>query len=116
MSTRNYELTYIVKPTVDATNMLALTEKIKDIIAADGGSIVKTDVWGLRKLGYPINKIKEGQYVHLLVAVPPQGLKRIEQRLSLLEDIMRHLMVAEEILPQPRMPAAPAEAAVAPTA
>ena len=84
-------------PGVNArANLAALAEKVKAILGEDGGSVVKSDAWGMRKLGYPINKLKEGQYVHLVVALKPQAVMRVESRLRLNEDIIRHLLVAEE--------------------
>lgn len=103
--TRNYELTYIGKPDLDTANLAALAEKVKVILAEDGGSVVKSDAWGMRKLGYPINKYKEGQYVHLVVALKPQAVMRVESRLRLNDDILRHLLVAEEVHVAPVFPA-----------
>lgn len=106
---RKYELTVIVKPDVDATNLAALQDKIKGILAADGGGIVRTEMWGMRRLGYPIKKAREGQYVHMLVELEPSTVVRIENRVKLLDDVLRHLLVvAENVRPEPAAPAAPA--------
>ena len=113
--TRNYELTYIAKPDLDAANLSALAEKVKTILAEDGGSVVRTDIWGMRKLGYPINKLKEGQYVHLIVALKPQAVIRVDSRIRLNEDIIRHLLVAEEIHDAPVAPMNASEPAPAAT-
>lgn len=108
-----YEVTLVIKPDVDATNMTALMDKVKEILTADGGAITKTDVWGTRKLGYPIRKFTQGQYVFMMCDLEPAALKRIEQRIRLNEDIIRHLVVKyEEVKPQKvRKPKAAAEAA-----
>ena len=105
---RKYELTVIVKPDVDAANMVVIQEKIKGILAADGGTIVKTDVWGMRRLGYPIRKAREGQYVHMLVELEPGVVAGVENRVKLVEDILRHLLVVAENI----RPAAATEPAV----
>jgi small subunit ribosomal protein S6 len=95
---RNYELTYILKPDIDSTTKTAAMEKISDMITADGGSVLKTTEWGLRKLGYPIRKFKEGQYIHLLCHLDPAAVKRLDGRLRLNDDVIRHLTVQEEII------------------
>lgn len=112
---RKYELTVIVKPDVDAANLAALQEKIKGILAVDGGTIARTEMWGMRRLGYPIKKAREGQYVHLLVELEPSTVVRIENRVKLLDDVLRHLLVvAENVRPEPAAAPAPApEATVA---
>ena len=107
--TRNYELTFIVKPDTDATNLAILLEKVKDTITAEGGSIVKVDQWGLRRLMYPIRKYREGQYVFELVQLEGNSVAKIETRLRLMEDIIRYLFIrADDNLPEPPAPAAEA--------
>jgi len=107
--TRNYELTFIVKPDTDATNLAILLEKVKDTITAEGGSIVKVDQWGLRRLMYPIRKFREGQYVFELVQLEGNSVAKIESRLRLMEDIIRYLFIrADDNLPEPPAPAAEA--------
>ncbi|HEY3342975.1 MAG TPA: 30S ribosomal protein S6 [Anaerolineae bacterium] len=107
--TRNYELTFIIKPDTDATNLAALLEKVKDTITAEGGSIVKVDQWGLRRLMYPIRKYREGQYVYELLKLEANSVARIEARLHLMEDVIRYLFIrADDNLPEPPAPAAEA--------
>jgi small subunit ribosomal protein S6 len=107
--TRNYELTFIVKPDTDATNLAVLLEKVKDTITAESGSIVKVDQWGLRRLMYPIRKYREGQYVYELVKLEANSVARIEARLRLMEDVIRYLFIrADDNLPEPPAPAAEA--------
>ena len=108
--TRNYELTFIVKPDTDATNLAILLEKVKDTITAEGGSIVKVDQWGLRRLMYPIRKYREGQYIFELVELEASSVAKIEARLRLMEDIIRYLFIrADDTVPATPAPAAEAE-------
>jgi len=113
--TRSYELTFIIKPDIDATNLTVVLEKVKDIITAEGGSITKIDQWGLRRLMYPIRKYREGQYVYEQVELEPLSIIRIENRLRLTEDVIRYLLiradetapVATPVVEQPAEAAAP---------
>jgi small subunit ribosomal protein S6 len=116
--TRSYELTFIVKPDVDATNLTILLEKVKDIITSEGGSIVKLDQWGLRRLMYPIRKYREGHYIFELLQLEGSSIARIENRLRLTEDIIRYLLIrADENAPVAvGEPVAEATAAVEPQA
>ena len=123
--TRNYELTFIVKPDIDATNLTAVLDRVKEYISAEGGSIVKLDQWGMRRLMYPIRKFREGQYVFALVRLEATSIIRIENRLRLTEEIIRYLLVradedAEAPVESAEAPAAasaePQPAAPAPTA
>ena len=111
---RNYELTFIGKPDLDATNLAALIEKVKGYIAADGGSVVKLDQWGMRRLMYPISKYKEGQYVFVTTQLDAAATAKVENRLKLNEDVIRYLLVrAEEHSKPAAKPAVAAATAIA---
>ncbi|MCL5994477.1 MAG: 30S ribosomal protein S6 [Chloroflexi bacterium] len=105
--TRSYELTFIVKPDVDATNLTAIIDRVKEFITAEGGTITKVDQWGLRRLMYPIRKYREGHYVFALVQLDAPSIARIESRLRLTEDVIRYLLIrADETAPAAVEPAA----------
>jgi small subunit ribosomal protein S6 len=111
---RNYELTFISRPDLDATNLAALIEKVKGYIAAESGSLMRLDQWGMRRLMYPIGKYKEGQYVFASVQLEPTATAKLENRLKLNEDVIRYLLVRAEDTKAPPKPAAvAAEAAPA---
>ena len=90
---RDYELTYIIKPDLEASALSALVERINGFVTADGGSIVKTNQWGVRHLAYPIRRYREGHYVFSVIQLEATALARIEGRLRLQEDVLRYLLV-----------------------
>ncbi|MCX7939689.1 MAG: 30S ribosomal protein S6, partial [Thermoflexales bacterium] len=49
--------------------------------------------WGLRTLAYPIRKQREGYYVFTLFSLDAAAVARFEQRLRLIEDVLRYLIV-----------------------
>ena len=59
----NYEVMFIIKSTLEEEKKEAVIETVKGIIEHDGGEIAKVDVWGMKKLAYPIQKMNEGYYV-----------------------------------------------------
>ncbi|PJF47223.1 MAG: 30S ribosomal protein S6 [Chloroflexi bacterium] len=90
---RKYELTYIVKPDLDASARAALLERVNGFVTSEGGAVVETTPWGLRQLAYPIRNYREGYYVFSVIELEAVSLARIEQRLRLMEDIIRYLLV-----------------------
>jgi small subunit ribosomal protein S6 len=111
---RNYELTFIVKPDLDAANTASLLEKVKELLTSEGGTIIRLDQWGMRRLMYPIRKYREGQYVFILAKLEAPTIIRIEARLRLNEDIIRYLFIrADDDLPPPVAVEEPAVEAVA---
>ena len=73
----------------------AAVEKVKDIIAADG-EVSKADVWGMRKLAYPIQKKNEGYYVVIEFAGSTELPKELDRRLRISDDVMRHIIINKD--------------------
>jgi small subunit ribosomal protein S6 len=91
---RDYELTYIIKPDLDPAALAGVIERVSGFVTVEGGgTIVKTNPWGLRQLAYPIRRYREGQYVFSLIQIEPTAMARIEQRLRMTEDVLRFLLV-----------------------
>lgn len=91
---RAYELVVIVHPDLDETALGEVVERIKGWVTVDGGSIDKVDMWGKRRLAYPIRKQLEGQYVFMQTSMPEKNLVGIERNLRFLEPVMRFLLIA----------------------
>ena len=50
-----YEVMFIINPVLDDAAKEAAVNSVKEIIAAEG-EVTKEDVWGMKKLAYPIKK------------------------------------------------------------
>jgi small subunit ribosomal protein S6 len=59
---RRYETIIITDPDVGEDTRKALTGKITELMAAEGGFLIKQDDWGVRKLAYEIRKKPRGFY------------------------------------------------------
>lgn len=93
---RNYELLYIVKPTLDDEAREATLNKIKDIITSANGEVGEVDVWGSRKLAYPIQKFRDGVYTLVNFKADVEFPKELDRRLKIAEDVIRHVIVAQD--------------------
>lgn len=93
---REYELIFIVHPDLETAAFDEVVEKVQGWIKEDGGEISKVDVWGKRKMAYPIRKKEEGQYVLLEIKMPPTSILNLERNLRLLEPVMRFLVTNRE--------------------
>ena len=91
----NYELMFIIDPTVEDEKKEATVETVKGIIEADG-TVGEVDVWGLRKLAYPIQKKNEGYYVVVTFQASPELPKELDRRLRISEVVMRHLIINKD--------------------
>ena len=87
----NYEVLFIIDPALDDEKKEATIEAVKEVIAADG-EVGNVDVWGMRKLAYPIQKKSEGYYVVIEFQGNPSLPKELDRRLRISDNVMRHLI------------------------
>ncbi|MBR0127037.1 MAG: 30S ribosomal protein S6 [Firmicutes bacterium] len=91
----NYEVMFIIDPTLEDEKKDAAVEAVKGIIAAEG-EVGNVDVWGMRKLAYPIQKKTEGYYVVIEFKAEPTLPKELDRRLKISDSVMRHLIVNKD--------------------
>lgn len=73
----------------------AAIEMVKEIISADG-EVGKVNVWGNRKLAYPIQKKNEGYYVVAEFKANPELPKELDRRLKISDAIIRHIIINKD--------------------
>lgn len=93
---RNYEIAYIADPDLDEAALTALDEKVKGWIEGAGGSVVKVDRWGKRRLAYTIKKRHDGHYVFVQAALPSAAITPLERNLRLAEPVLRFMITLQE--------------------
>ena len=90
---RNYEVTFIAHPELDEASLNALVEKAKGWVSAAGGQGKQVDLWGRRRLAYPIRKQREGQYVLMQTQMTATATHDVERSLRLTEQVMRFQII-----------------------
>ena len=92
----NYELMFIIDPSIDQESKDAEIEKVKGIISENNGEVGEADIWGIRKLAYPIMKNTEGFYVVLPFQADPELPKELDRRLKISDDFIRHIIINKD--------------------
>lgn len=90
---RPYELGFIIPSSVPESETQAVIGMVQEWIETRGGTVTKVNVWGRRRLAYPIDDFREGYYVFLNIDYPPQQLIELERSLHLSDRVIRHLVV-----------------------
>ena len=88
-----YELTFIVRSDVEELDLTAVIDRVKALITDNGGEVSKLDLWGTRRLAYPIKHLREGQYVFMQTKLPPNAIVQLDRALNFVEPVLRHLFV-----------------------
>jgi small subunit ribosomal protein S6 len=90
---RVYEELFIVRHDATDEEIDPVVEQLKTIITNDGGTLDKTEKWGVRKLAYRVMKQAEGQYILLQFTAKPETVKEIERRLRVADLVMKFITV-----------------------
>ena len=96
---RNYELVCILDPQAGEGQYEQLVEKYEALLEENGGQVVRTDNWGLRRLAYTSASLKnrlQGYYVLYQFSAEPTAIEGLEQTLKLDEVVLRYLVTAVE--------------------
>ena len=88
-----YEHVFLARQDLAQAQVDALAENATKIIADNGGSVVKTENWGLRGLAYRIAKNRKAHYVMLDIDAPAPALAELERQTGINEDIIRFMTI-----------------------
>ena len=86
-----YELGVIITPSLSDEERDGFLGELKELLAKEGASIVKEDVWGKRNLAYSIKHEREGFYVFWQYQGLGTVVKPLEYRLRVSDQVLRYL-------------------------
>lgn len=88
----NYEMVVILKPNTEENLKKDVLQRLYDVINGNG-KLGEVDDWGIRKLAYEIDHLKEGNYVVINFEADPSIIKELERRSQITDAIMKYLVV-----------------------
>jgi small subunit ribosomal protein S6 len=89
-----YELVAIITPQVTDDELPDAIERLlKKPVENQGGVFEDVNVWGRRRLAYPIKRHMDGNYVLTNIRLDPAKASELEQGLLISEEVIRHLLV-----------------------
>ncbi|MBP3088221.1 30S ribosomal protein S6 [Corynebacterium sp. sy017] len=88
-SVRHYEVMIILDPTQDERTVAPSLDKFLEIVRKDNGSVDKVDIWGKRRLAYPIAKKEEGIYAVLNLSCESSTVQELDRVLNLNDSVLR---------------------------
>ena len=92
---KQYELTVVVHPDLEMNVQPAL-DKVEDLIKSVGGKIIKDDNEGKKHLAYKIKDQEFGLYYAYDLELPTDAPNKIERGLTIMDEIIRHLLVTKD--------------------
>ena len=91
----NYEVLYVIDPTLGEEDTAALVAKFKDL-AESRGTVAEVDEWGKRRLAYPINDLEEGYYVLMTFTADPAFPAELDRQMRINVNVMRSVIVSKD--------------------
>ena len=87
-----YETVFILTPVLSDEQAKEAVEKFTKVLTDNGAEIVNTELWGQRKLAYPIKKKSTGYYNLVEFDGEPTLVKKLETAFRRDERVMRFLV------------------------
>jgi len=91
-----YEHIFIARQDVSQQQVEGLVEQFSTVITDNGGSIAKTEYWGLRNLAFKVKKNRKGHYALINITAPAAAVAEMERQMSINEDVIRFMTVRVE--------------------
>lgn len=93
----NYEIMFIVKPTLGEEDVKKVVENFGKILTDNGVTITESKEIGQRELAYEIKKFKSGYYyLYTVEANDDQAIKEFDRLALISSDVIRHLITKLE--------------------
>jgi small subunit ribosomal protein S6 len=86
---RHYEIMIILDSNLEEKTVQPSLDQFLKVVTDGGGKVEKTDIWGKRRLAYPIEKKPEGYYAVVDVTAEPNTVLELDRQLNLNEGILR---------------------------
>ena len=90
---REYEIMYILDGDIQEEEYRRRAGEVDSEIEKAGGTIIKTDLWGRKRLAYEIKGCSWGSYVLTRFSTgSPKTVSRLEHYCKIHEDILRWMI------------------------
>ena len=88
----NYETIFVIDASLPEEQITAISEKFQAMIAANG-KVESVDVWGKRRLAYPIDYKTEGYYVLVNFASEAEFVAELERVYNITDGLLRTIVI-----------------------
>jgi small subunit ribosomal protein S6 len=91
-----YEHVYLARQDASTQQVEELTAQLKGVVEGLGGTIAKTEYWGVKSLSYRLRKNRKAHFTLMNIEAPPPAINEIERLERLNEDVLRYLTIRVE--------------------
>src|SRR5690606_30340686 len=91
-----YEHIFIARQDVSQQQVEGLVEQFSNVIKENGGTVGKTEYWGLRNLAFKVKKNRKGHYTLMNIDAPHAAVAEMERQMGISDDVIRFLTIRVE--------------------
>ena len=88
-----YECVFLVRQDLSGQAVDELIEQYKGVIEENGGSVGRTENWGLKTLAYRIQKNRKAHFALMDITAPGPATHEMERQMRISEDVIRYLTI-----------------------
>ncbi len=89
---RNYELIMALSPVANEDEASSILEGISGYVNDQGGNIEDQEIWGIRRLAFPVKDFQEGNYVRTLLKMDSIQTQDFDKILEANQEILIHML------------------------
>jgi len=90
---RSYQSVLILKPDIDESRADEALEKIGEFIKSNGGTCLKIEKWGKKRLAYRIRKNRFGIYLNIYHTLDSAKVAALESKYRLFDLIIKFMVL-----------------------
>ena len=91
-----YEHVYLARQDASTQQVEELTAHLKGVVEGVGGTVAKTEYWGVKSLSYRLRKNRKAHFTLMNINGPATAINEIERLERLNEDVLRYLTIRVE--------------------
>jgi len=88
-----YEHVFMARQDVTSQQVDAMVDQYKEVIASNGGSVGKTEYWGIKTLAFRIRKNRKAHFTLMNIDAPPAAVAEMERQMRINEDVLRFITI-----------------------
>ena len=93
-----YEHIFMARQDVTSQQVEAMVDQYKGVIEQNGGTVDKTEMWGVKSLAYRIKKNRKAHFTMFNLNAPAPAVAEMERQMRINEDILRFMTIKVEEL------------------
>jgi len=86
-----YEHVFLARQDISTQQVESMMEEFQKLVGDGGGTVGKTEYWGLKGLTYKIKKNRKAHFALMNIDAPPAAIAEMERQMRLSTDVIRFM-------------------------